>query len=362
MPHRPALLLLLALAACKPGGQAEAPLPPDPPKPVQVAGFHPAPIQSATALTGTIRARREADIGFRAGGRIAERLVNLGDTVQPGQLLARLDPADLTLSQRAAEADLASAQAQYVQAANDAQRSAMLLAAGHVAPAFNDQRVAASRAARERVISAEAALSLARNRLSYTTLLAPNGGIVTALLAEAGQVVAEGTPVLRLANPEEREIQVQVPEAQLARLRERGASARFWSRPEAALPVVLREVAGQAEPGLRTYAARFALANAPDWAQLGMTATITLPSEGGMAARVPLTALHDRGQGPMLWALEGEGRIRAVPARVLAMAETTALVEAELAEGARFIAIGPQLLAPDTRVRVVDTRLAGSLR
>ncbi len=364
MSQRPALLLLLALAACKPSGQAEAPPPPDPPKPVQVAIFQPAPVQAASQLTGTIRARREADLGFRAGGRIAERLVNLGDRVSPGQPLARLDPADLALSLRSAEADLAAARAQYTQAANDAQRSAILLAAGHVAAAFNDQRVAASRAAAERVTSAEAALSLARNRLSYTTLIAPNAGIVTALLAEAGQVVAEGTPVIRLANPDEREILVQAPEALLPRLREGGATAGFWSRPEAAIPVTLREVAGQAEPGLRTYPARFAIAQAqaPEWAQLGMTATVTLPSLGGIAARVPLSAVHDRGSGPMLWAVEGQDRIRAVPARVIALAETTALVQADLPEGTRIVAIGPQLLAPDHRVRVVDTRLAGSLR
>lgn len=363
MPPRTAsLLLLAALAACKPSGQAEAPPPPDPPKPVQVALFLPAPVQAASHLTGTVRARREADLGFRASGRIAERLVNLGDQVSPGQPLARLDPADLALGLRSAEADLASARAQYTQAARDAQRSAMLLSAGHVAAAFNDQRVAASRAAAERVSSAEAALSLARNRLSYTTLLAPNGGIVTALLAEAGQVVAEGTPVLRLANPEEREILVSAPEALLPRLREGGATASFWSRPEAAMPVTLREVAGQAEPGLRTYAARFAIPDAPDWARLGMTATVSLPSAGGMAARVPLGAVHDRGAGPMLWAVEGPDRIRAVPARVIALAETTALVQADLPDGARIVAIGPQLLAPHHRVRVVDTRLAGSLR
>jgi len=362
MPYRPALMLLLVLSACKPSGQAEAPPPPEPPKPIQVALFQPAPVQAASHLTGTIRARREADLGFRAAGRIAERLVDLGDRVAPGQPLARLDPADLALSVRASEADLASARAQYTQAANDLQRSATLLSAGHVAAAFNDQRVAASRAAQERVSSAGAALSLARNRLSYTTLVAPYGGVVTALLAEAGQVVAEGTPVLRLANPEEREILVQVPEALLPRLRQGAATASFWSRPEAGLPVVLREVAGQAEPGLRTYAARFTIPAAPEWAQLGMTATVTLPSQGGMAARVPLGAVHDRGQGPMLWAVEGQDRLRAVPVQVLALAETTALVQADLPAGARIVAIGPQLLSPHHRVRVVDSRLAGSLR
>ncbi len=360
MPPRILPLAFLLLAACQPSQQAEAPRE-EPPKPVQVAIFQPAPTEAATQLTGVVRARREADLGFRAGGRIAERLVNLGDRVEAGTPLARIDPRDLELSVRVAEADLASAQAQSLQAANDAMRSATLLAAGHVAPAFNDQRVAAARAARERVISAEAALSLARNRLSYATLVAPHAGVVTAILAEGGQVVAEGTPVLRLANPAEREILVQAPEALLPRLTS-AAAAGFWARPDAGLPVTLREVAAQADPGLRTYAARFSIPEAPDWVQLGMTATIRLSAQGAMAARVPLSALHDRGAGPMIWAVLPDNRLRAVPVRVHALAESTALVEAALEDGARIVAMGPQLLAPDHHVRVVDTRLAGTLR
>jgi len=357
MPQRFLLPLLASLAALPAAAQAV-----DPPRAVQVVVFRPAPTEAQTQLTGVVRARREADLGFRAGGRIAQRLVNLGERVEAGQPLARLDPSDLALAARSAEADLAAARAQAQQANNDANRSAQLLAAGHVAPAFNDQRQAAASAAREKVSSAEASLALARNRLGYTVLLAPEAGLVTAVLAEAGQVVAEGTPVLRLANPGEREVLVQAPEALLARLPEAGTRAAFWARPAEALPVRLREVAGQADAGLRTYAARFSIPEAPDWVQLGMTATIRLSARGPEAARVPLTALHDRGQGPMLWALEGEDRLRAVPVQVLALAETTATVTAALPEGTRVVALGPQLLAPDTRVRVVSTRLAGSLR
>ncbi|RVT95955.1 efflux RND transporter periplasmic adaptor subunit [Rhodovarius crocodyli] len=360
---RPSLILpvLLMLAACKADQAAEIPRE-EPPTPVQTAEYRPAPVERPANLTGVIRARREADLGFRAGGRIAERLVNLGDRVRQGDALARIDARDLDLALRAAEADLAAAEAQSVQAANDASRSAQLLAAGHVAPAFNDQRVAAARAARERVASAAASRNLARNRASYATLVAPADGVVTAILAEAGQVVAEGTPVLRIANPAEREILVQVPETLTDRVEDPTATASFWARRDDRLPVTLREMAAQAEPGLRTYAARFTIPNAPDWAQLGMTATVHLPARGGMAARIPLSALHDRGQGPMVWALEGRDRLRAVPVTVLAMAETTATVTANLPEGARIIAMGPQLLGPETRVRPVDQRLASTLR
>ncbi|MBD0273646.1 MAG: efflux RND transporter periplasmic adaptor subunit, partial [Acetobacteraceae bacterium] len=263
---RPVPLLALtvfALVGCKAEGttrpQAEAP------RPVQVAEVRLAPAAADRAYTGVVRARREADVGFRAGGRIIARLVDVGDRVFAGQELARLDPADLALAARAAEADLAAAEAQSRQAAADAARSRTLLAAGHVSAAYDDQRVAAARSAAERAAAARAQLDLAHRRLDYAVLRAPTGGVVTALLAEAGQVVPEGQAVLRLANPEERELVVQVPEAAVEGVAgAAGAEAAFWAHPGAALPARLREVAPQADGALRTYAARFSLPGAPD--------------------------------------------------------------------------------------------------
>jgi RND family efflux transporter MFP subunit len=356
---RRALLLLLPLTAC----QAEPPAPAaEAPRPVQVAEIVLARAETGLAWTGTVRARHEVDLGFRAGGRIAERLVELGERVEAGQPLARLDPADLALALRAAEADLAAAEAEARRAANDAARSAALLRAGHVAPAFDDQRQAAARAAAERVASARAALALARNRLSYATLTAPTAGVITAVIAEAGQVVAAGQTVLRFADPAERELLVRVPESALPALREAPAEARFWARPQAPLAATLREVAPQADPLLRTYAARFALAEAPDWVALGMTGTVRLAREEAALATVPRGALHDRGFGPMLWRVTDQGGVEAVPVRVRALTEATAQVEGPLAPGERVVAMGAQLLDPESKVRVVSTRLSATLR
>ncbi len=354
-------LTVLALAGCKaegtPGPRAEAP------KPVQVAEVRLAPAAADRAYTGVVRARREADIGFRAGGRIAARLVEVGDRVAAGQELARLDPVDLALAARAAEADLAAAEAQSRQAAADAARSRALLAAGHVSTAYDDGRVAAARGAAERAAAARAQLDLARRRLDYAVLRAPTDGVVTALLAEAGQVVPEGQAVLRLANPEERELVVQVPEAAVAGIADARAEAAFWARPDERLPARLRELAPQAEGPLRTYAARFALAGAPDWVALGMTGTVRLAAAGGGAAvaTVPLSALHDRGRGPMVWRVEGD-RVAAVPVEVAALGEVTATLRGPLTEGDRIVAVGPQVLDPEARVRVAGTRLAATLR
>ncbi|WP_270938418.1 efflux RND transporter periplasmic adaptor subunit, partial [Falsiroseomonas oryzae] len=197
--------------------------------------------------------------------------------------------------------------------------------------------------------------------LSYAMLRAPSAGVVTALLAEAGQVVPEGQAVLRLADPAERELMVRVPESALPALRDAAAEARFWARPETPLAATLRELAPQADGTLRTYAARFALPDAPDWVALGMTGTVRLARATEPVATLPLAALHDRGQGPMVWRLAGD-RIEAVPVRVTSLGEQTVQVAGGLSPGERVVALGPQLLDPESRVRVVSTRLAATLR
>jgi len=359
-----AAFALLPLAACKLEAEASAPLP-EPPRPVQIAVVAMQPLEAARSLTGTLRPRREADIAFRATGRLTERRAEVGQQVSKGDLLARLDPADLALAARQAEAQLASAQATARNAAAEAGRSRTLLAAGHVAAAFNDQREATARAAAEAVTSAQAGLELARNRLSYAELRAPADGVVTTLLAETGQVVTEGTPIFRLAETAERELVVAVPESALPLLTEARATAEFWSHPGERLPVTLRELAPQAETNLRTYQARFTLPQTPDWLALGMTGTIHLAGKTTEAATLPLSALHDRGDGPMVWRVTNN-RAEPVPVQVLGAGQSTVRLaprgNATLATGDRIVSLGPQLLDPGHPVRVIETRLAATLR
>ncbi|TDH63915.1 efflux RND transporter periplasmic adaptor subunit [Dankookia rubra] len=359
--RRVILLALLAFGGCKAESASVPDGRTDMPRPVQVAEIHLAPASEARAFTGVVRARREADIAFRTGGRITARLVELGQAVAAGQPLAGLDEADLTLGVRAAEAELSAAEAQSRQAAADAARSKALLAAGHVAAAYDDQRVAAARSAAEKVAAARANLDLLRRRLDYAQLRAPTAGVVTALLAETGQVVAEGQPVLRIANPEERELVVQIPEAAVAGLAEAAAEARFWARPGERHAARLRELAPQAETALRTYTARFSLPGAPDWVALGMTGTVRTVAAAATVATLPLSALHDRGQGPMVWKVERD-RIAAVPVEVVSLGAVTAVLRGALVEGDQVVALGPQVLDPTSRVRVAGLRASSTLR
>ena len=351
-----ALTLPLALGACF---ERTTPSLENAVQPVQAVRVAIRPATETRTVTGTIRARREAEIGFRAGGRIATREVDLGARVAAGQVLARLDPADLALAVRSAEADLAGAEAQAVQARADAARSAILRAQGWTAAAADEAKQAADRSAAERVAAARAALQLARNRLDYGMLRAPADAVVTAVLADPGTVVAEGQPVLRLAEAGAMEADMALPEAAAAQLAGATATVTAWARPELAMPASLRELAPAADPKLRTYAARFAIADPPPWLAYGMTATVRLARAGGEPlAAIPASALADRAGQPIVWVIDPEGGApQARPVGLRRLGADRALVSG-LREGELVIGLGVQKLDAASRVRVADIRPA----
>lgn len=349
-----ALILPLLLGACF---ERTVPSLENATRPVQAVRIAVRPATEARTVTGTIRARREAELGFRAGGRIATREVDLGARVVAGQVLARLDPADLALAVRGAEADLASAEAQSVQARAEAARSATLHAQGWTAAAADDASQATARSAAERVTSTRATLQLARNRLAYGTLRAPVDGVVTAVLADPGTVVAEGQPVLRLAEAGAMEAEVALPEAAAAEAAGASATVTAWAKPEAVMPARLREMAPAADPKLRTYTTRFAIADPPPWLAYGMTATVRLARDGGEAlAVIPAAALADQGGQPVVWVIDAAGGLpEARPVGVRRLGTDRALVSG-LRDGELVIGLGVQKLDPASRVRVADIR------
>jgi RND family efflux transporter MFP subunit len=327
-------------------------------RPVQAVRVALASDTEQRAFAGTIKPRREADVGFRAAGRIATRLVDMGARVRAGDVLARLDPADLTLSVRSAEADLASAEAQAEQAQADAARSRTLRGQGWASAATDEVKQATARAATEKVASARAALSLARNRLDYADLRAQTDGVVTAVLADPGTVVAEGQPVLRLAEAGAPEAEIQLPELALPDATRPGATVTLWARPDLPLKATLRELAPSADGKLRTYAARYTIDTPPAWLALGMSATLHLPgADSAAVATLPAAALIDRGQGPMVWAVEGAGKLVPRPVQVRRLQQDRVVVSG-LADGDMVVALGAQKLDPAAQVRVSDERPA----
>lgn len=349
MPRLPPSALYLALplllAAC---GQPDAG--PPAPRPVLVQAAAPSG-QTATVYTGEVRARHETDLAFRVGGKLVARLVDAGARVERGTALARLDPADLELAARSARAQVASAESELATAEAEQGRYADLLAKRFVSQAAYDAKNHAFRAARARLDQALAQAAVSGNQAGYGTLVADQAGVVTGVLAEAGQVVAAGQPVLRLARPDELEVAIAVPESRLAEVKANPAfTIGLWARPELQFRGSLRELSPAADPATRTYAARIRIAEPGPEVQIGMTARVALGgSVPGGAIVVPLTAVVDQGQGPAVWIVEG-GKVKRRPVQVVRFREDGAELAGGVQPGEQVVVAGGLKLVPDQAV------------
>ena len=167
---------------------------------------------SAREFTGVVAARVQSDLAFRVGGKVVARLVDAGQVVRRGQALMRIDPTDYALATQAAAGTVAAARARAVQTSADEARYRDLVSAGAVSASAYDQAKAAALAARAQLATAEAQARVSRNDAGYTLLVADADGTVSETLAEPGQVVSAGQPVVRLARSGPREAIVALPE------------------------------------------------------------------------------------------------------------------------------------------------------
>ena len=341
-----AICLSLALSAC---GKHEAPPPATPKVLAQAVATSDAGI---TVYTGEIRARHEVDLAFRVGGKIAARLVDSGMSVKAGQTLARLDPADLQLSRQAAAAQEAAAESEFATASAERERYAELLKRRFVSQAAFDTKENTFRSARARLEQARAQSQISGNQAGYGTLEAEHDGVITAVLADAGQVVSAGQAVFRLARPEEIEVAIAIPESRLAEMKSaQQIAVALWAQPDPAMKGELRELAAAADPATRTYAARIRVVDPAPAAQLGMTARVVLGTTVGAAIVVPLTAIVDNGSGPQAWVVS-DGKATPRPVKVAAFREDGAVIAGGLQAGELLILSGQRRLSAGQAVEV----------
>lgn len=347
--------LALSLANGKPTeGEAKAE-PQQQSRPVLAPAASYEPVSSKRTLVGVVRARIESDLGFRVQGKVAKRLVSVGDTVHQGEPLATLDEVDLRLQVDQAEAERTAANAALAQAEADFNRADRLTKGGWTTVSTLDSRRAAMEEAKGRVIRAERALELAQNSFSYAVLRADADGVITATSVEPGQVVQPGFAAIRLARTAEKEAVVAVPEAFVERIRSAKAEVSLWSQADAHYAAVLRELSPAADAATRTYLAKFSIPNAGPEVKLGMTATVTLtdPSPEKIV-RLPLSALVDQGKGPFVWVVDTGGKLVMRPVAIGSYENKDVLVTSGLAEGERVVLIGAQKLDAGLAVRAVD--------
>jgi RND family efflux transporter MFP subunit len=344
--------LAVALAGCN-ERVAEKPAPS---RPVLVATAHYEAETPERSFVGTIKPRIEADMGFRVPGKVAKRLVEVGQTVEIGQPLATLDEIDLKLQAEQAVAEFTAATGVLAQAAASEQRARDLRAKGWTTDAQMDTARAAADEARARLNRAERSVDLTKNSLSYATLAADARGVVTATLIEPGQVVAAGQTAIRVARFAEKEAVVAIPETLVERAKTGSASVTLWSEPNKKYIAKLREISPSADPATRTYLAKFSLPDVGDRVELGMTATLTLcDQKTSRVARLPLSALYDAGDKPSFFVVDDAGNISLKPVTIKAYESNDVVISGGVDEGAKVVVLGVQKLDPAQKVRVVSS-------
>ena len=343
-------LVLVALAA----GCAKQETKPQTLRPVRTAVVAQSPA-GEWVLSGDVRPRYETRLSFRLPGQMVARKVEVGQRVQAGQAVALLDGRDARLAQSSARAQLAQAESHAALAEADFRRFSELRAKNFISQAEYDRREAQAQQAREQVAAARAQADQAANQVAYATLAAPHAGVITALEAEAGQVLAAGQTVARLARPEELEIAVNVPEHRLEQFRKaRDLEVRLWSAPDRAYRGRLRELSPVADPASRTYAARISLQEEDRALAIGMTAELRVRTDGDALPRLPITAVFHRDGRPAVWLVEGD-RVRLQEIATGGMQDNSVAVTAGLQPGQRIVTAGVNRLADGQRVALDQT-------
>lgn len=345
------LILVPLLFACKDGAPVVEP----------VRAVRTITVQAgSTALqheyAAEVRARIESRLSFRVGGKLVQRRVNVGDLVKAGQPLAQIDASDLRLGQDAARAAVNAAQAQLALSEAEFKRYKELREQGFISGLELERRETALKAARSQAEQAAAQAGVQANQTGYAVLVADVSGIVTAVDAEPGAVLASGTPVLRLAHDGPRDAVFSVPEDRASALRallgKPGAlKLRAWGDDRQLLPATVREVAASADPMTRTFLVKADIGATA--LRLGQTATVLIdaPTVAGVI-KLPLAAVFEQGGQSTVWLVD--------PAKMTLRPQTIAVAGADgnlvvvasgLVPGQVVVTAGVHALTPGQKVR-----------
>jgi multidrug efflux system membrane fusion protein len=326
------------LGACGNGAPPAAPV-----RPALVEAPQPLAEGTSEVFPGAVRAQVETELSFRVPGKIATRRVEAGAEVKAGQVLATLDPNDARLNLEAARADQALAE-------SDALRFHDLKRKGFASQSQVEN-------ADNQLKLANAKLSLAENQSRYTELKADGDGVVTAVLAEAGETVAAGRPVFRFAAAGAREVLINVPEGRVDSLRSaERIGVTLWSQPGKVYTGRIRVITPAADAQTRTHEVRISMTDADAAVQLGTTATVHVGGKSGAPTfRLPASALGDAGKDqPRVWVVRGKPpTAQPVPVKVLEFLHEMVIVSGDLHADDQLITAGVHLLTPGMAVQPV---------
>ncbi len=356
------LVGLLALAPILLVGCAEE-APPKPPKPVKALHISDPDALSEGSFPGLAAAAQEANMSFRVSGPLVELPVKVGDEVEAGAVVARIDPNDFQVVLTNAESLLSAAQATFRRAEADYDR---LIRVQQEDPGATSQRavdlaLAARDAARAGVSSAQATSQTARDRLGYTSLTAPFDGAVVETYVENFETVVALQPILRIVNSSDIEMTLSIPENLIGYADfVTNVSVTFDALPGVEVPATISEIGGEASQATRTYPLTIAMEQ-PDGAEIlpGMAGQARilarLPEAVESGVHVPPTALFagTDTEHSYVWVIENDVVMRR-EVQTGALTTTGVLITGGLKPDELIVAAGVSVLVDGQSVRVLD--------
>jgi len=358
----PQLLLIGFLAAISTGcSKPEAA--PEPMRAVRILTVGVDSLQAGLEYAAEVRPRVESSLGFRVAGKITRREVEVGQRVRAGQLIAQVDPQDLKLAADAARAQVAAAKTNRDLAAADFKRYKDLRDQNFIGAADLDRRESTLKAAQAQLDQAQAQLAAQGNQAAYASLVADVSGVVTAVLAETGQVVTAGSPIVRIAQDGPRDAVFSVPEDKVTAVHPGSSVAiRRWAQDgagSATLSGTVREVAAIADPATRTYQIKVTL-NGTEMPPLGSTLYVqpqSLEHSGTLAIKLPTSALKQDGQVSAVWVLDKASMtIHSQPVLIATADVNDAVIAAGLKPGDLVVSAGVHVLSPGQKVTIYQEK------
>ena len=344
----------LAVVVAMTSGCARHETPPAPVRPVALTQVRSEGLTDTAVFAGEIRPRHESDLAFRIGGKVISRNVDVGARVKRGQVLAKLDPADVGLQADAQTAAAAAAETEYKFASAEYARYQNLFRQKFISESALDQKKNALDTNRAKYEQAKAQLAVTRNQAGYATLVATDDGVITAASVEAGQVVTSAQTVMKLAREDEREVAISVPENRIAELRQATAlGVVLWANPGKAYPAKVREIAPAVDPVTRTFAVRTTILDRDPALQWGMTANVVVQGrEPKGTALLPLTSIYRKDSDPAVWVYDPVShKVSLRPVTVAQYREDGVVVARGLAAGEWVVAAGVHKLRDGEVVR-----------
>ncbi|ANH96028.1 efflux transporter periplasmic adaptor subunit [Pseudomonas koreensis] len=343
------LSMVMLLAAC-----SKSEPPPEPVRPVLSIKVQALNEETLGRFAGSIQARYESNTGFRVGGRIASRNVDVGAEVQKGTLLATLDPSDQQNQLRSAQGDLAKVQAQLINAQANARRQQALFDRGVGAQAQLDIATTDLKTTQASLDQARAAVNQSKDQLSYTELRSDHKAVVTAWNAEAGQVVTAGQQVVTLAQPDIKEAVIDLPDTLVDDI---PSDVVFLVAgqldPSINTTATIREIEPQAQSATRTRRARLTLASTPDGFRLGTAISVTLSSAIKPRIELPATALQEADGKTRIWVIDTQSKTVAPrDVSVISRTDGTVVLAGGVKSGEQVVTAGVNSLKPGQAVKL----------